>query len=284
MSNPETVFARPWWHHLLIMTYVAAPFANILLVRLFLDVPLSVILRRLGAGFGIPATIWLFTAPLVGVSLYLVRRLSWYVFLAHGSLILVDFLVKWASRPMHYLQTVPSALQVLILAGNLALVVLIGCVVRKDFRSPYLDVLRRRWREREHVPIQHTVLLDGVPRTMSDLTTGGCFIVEEGMSRTTGSRVHVSFSSDTLRIECTGEIVRRTAEGYGIVFVDLAPAGKIAIARLLKNRFSSRLKVDLPCSLVFADTARNATILDLSPGGCYVRAETTDVRRESRVP
>lgn len=73
MSNPETVFARPWWHHLLIMTYVAAPFANILLVRLFLDVPLSVILRRLGAGFGIPATIWLFTAPLVGVSLYLVH-------------------------------------------------------------------------------------------------------------------------------------------------------------------------------------------------------------------
>ena len=48
---------------------------------------------------------------------------------------------------------------------------------------------------------------------MSDLSTGGCFIVEEGMSRAMGSRVKLWFSSDTLRIECMGEIMRGTGKG-----------------------------------------------------------------------
>ena len=47
---------------------------------------------------------------------------------------------------------------ILILAGNLALVGLVGYIIQKDFRSPYLQVLNRSWRERKRIPIYHTIL------------------------------------------------------------------------------------------------------------------------------
>ncbi len=277
MKKPKTVFKRPWLHHVIIIVYIAAPFVNILLLRLFLNVPFSVIFSRLFAGYGILATVWLVTAPIVGISLYFVNRLSWYVFLGHSGIILLDFVYKWATRPAYYLRTVPGFHNILILFGNLALVGLVGYIIQKDFRSPYLQVLNRSWRERKRIPIYHTISIDGAPRIVSDLSTGGCFIVEEGTSRAMGSRVKLWFSSDTLRIECMGEIMRGTGEGYGIRFIGLASAKRRDIARMLRKRFFLRHKVDIPCSMVFADREREATMFDLSRGGCYVQAEIADI-------
>ena len=277
MKKPKTVFKRPWLHHVIIIVYIAAPFVNIILVKLFLNVPFSVIFSRLFAGYGILATVWLVTAPIVGISLYFVNRLSWYVFLGHSGIILLDFIYKWVTRPAYYLRTVPGFHNILILAGNLALIALVGYIIQKDFRSPYLQVLNRSWRERKRIPIYHTISIDSAPRIVSDLSTGGCFFVEEGASRAMGSRVKLWFSSDTLRIECMGEIMRGTGGGYGIRFIGLAAAKRRDIALLLRKRFFLRHKVDIPCSLVFADRERDATMFDLSTGGCYVQAVTADI-------
>ncbi len=279
MKKPKTVFKRPWLHHVIIIVYIAAPFVNILLLRLFLNVTFSVIFSRLFAGYGILATVWLVTAPIVGISLYFVNRLSWYVFLGHSAIILGDFIYKWATRPAYYLRTVPGFHNILILSGNLALVALVAYIIQKDFRSPYLQVLNRNWRERKRIPIYHTISLDGAPRIVSDLSTGGCFVVEEGTSRAMGSRVKLSFASDTLRIDCTGEIMRGTGEGYGIRFTGLPGAKRRDIARMLRKRFSLRHKVELPCSLVVAQQERSAVMIDLSSGGCYVRAVTTGLQQ-----
>ena len=274
MKKPKTVFKRPWLHHVIIIAYIAAPFVNIVLVKLFLNVPFGVVFARLFAGYGVLATVWLITAPLVGISLYFVTRVSWYVFLGHSGLILADFIFKWASRPSYYLRTVPGFHNILILAGNLALVALVAYIIQRDFRSPYLQVLNRTWRERKRIPIYHTILLDGASRSVSDLSTGGCFIVEKDTVRTLGSRVRLSFPGDTLRIDCMGEIMRATGEGYGVRFVGLPFSKRSDIARMLRKRFTLRHKVELPCVMVFEEKERSATMLDLSSGGCYVQAAT----------
>jgi Tfp pilus assembly protein PilZ len=281
VKKPKAVFKRPWLHHVIIIVYIAAPIVNILLLRLFLNVSFGVIFSQLFAGYGILATVWLVTAPIVGISLYFVNRLSWYVFLVHSGLILLDFIYKWATRPAYYLRTVPGFHNILILAGNLALVALVAYIIQKDFRSPYIQVLNRNWRERKRIPIYHMISLDGAPREVSDLSTGGCFVVEKGTSRAMGSRVELSFSSDILQIECTGEVMRGTGEGYGIRFMSLAAAKRRDIARMLRKRFSLRHKVELPCTLVVAQQEREAMMLDLSSSGCYVQAGTAGLQQGS---
>ena len=277
MKKPKTVFKRPWLHHVIIIAYIAAPFVNIVLVKLFLGVSFGVIFSRLFEGYGVLATVWLITAPIVGISLYFVNRLSWYIFLAHSSLILLDFIYKWASRPSYYLRTVPGTHNILILAGNLALVGLVAYIIQKDFRSPYLQVLNRNWREHRRIPIHHTITLDGAPRAVTDLSTTGCFVVEAATVRTLGSRVRLSFPGDALRIDCMGEIMRATPEGYGVRFIGLPFGRKRDIARMLRKRFSLRHKVSVPCAAVFAGVERAVEMLDVSSGGCYLRAETVDI-------
>ena len=277
MKRVKTVFKRPWLHHLIIIAYIAAPFVNIVLVKLFLGVPFSVIFARLFEGYGVLATVWLVTAPLVGISLYFVARWSWYVFIGHSSLILLDFIIKWASRPSYYLRTVPGVHNILILAGNLALVALVAYIIQKDFRSPYLQVLNRTWREHKRIAIHHSITLDGAPRAVSDLSTTGCFVVEPDTVRTLGSRVRLSFPGDTLRIDCMGEIMRATPDGYGIRFAGLPFGKRRDIARMLRKRFALRHKIDLPCTAIFAGGEREAVMVDLSSGGCYLRADTRDL-------
>ena len=276
----KPAFKRPLLHHLIIILYIAAPFANILLLRVFLGVPLARILSRITAGYGMLATIWLFSAPLIGIALYFANRFSWYLFLAHSSLILIDFIIKWASRPVYYAKTVPGLMNILIVAGNLALIVLIGYIIQRNFRSPYFQVLNRSWRERKRIPIHHTVLLDGVTLVADDLSSLGCFVREPGSSRAVGSRVDIRFLSDSLTIECPGEIMRVIDTGLGIRFVGLPPPQKRDIDRMLRKRFTLRQKVDLACTCTVAEGERAATMLNLSRGGCYLQSPVEGLREE----
>ena len=248
LSKPKAVFKRPWLHHIIIIGYIVAPFVNILLMRIFLHVSLRVILSSLFAGYGVLATVWLVTAPLVGISLYFVSRFNWYLILGHSSLILLDFIIKWASRPAFYLKTVPGLQNILILGGNIVLIVFVGCIIQRDFRAPYFQVLSRGWRERKRVPMRYPVDLEGQAGTISDLSTSGCSVVEQGTSRALGSRVRLTLPGHTLRIECSGEIVRATREGYGIRFIDLTVEGKRDIGKMLSRRLFPTPEADLPGS------------------------------------
>lgn len=277
----KPVLKRPWLHHLIIICYIGAPIANVLLLKAFLHVSFRTIFSNLAAGYGVLATVWLFTAPVVGVSLYFVKRFSWYVFLGHSSLILLDFIIKWATRPGYYLRTVPGIHNIILLAGNIALVAIVSYIIQRDFRAPYFQVLNRSWRERTRIPIYHTITLDGQPRMMNDLSTGGCFVLESGILRKPGDKVVLSFQSNTLNIECAGEIMRVTDTGLGIRFIRLPAAKKRDISRMLRDRFALRQKVDIPCTWVFRYEESEARLVDLSYGGCYVRAQFAGLREGS---
>ena len=259
----KPVFKRPWLHHLIIICYICAPFVNFLLLMLFLRVSVTTVLVNLVAGYGPLAALWLFTAPVVGVSLYFVRRFSWYVFLGHSSLILLDFVVKWATRPAYYLHTVPGLHNLILLVGNIFLVAVVSYIIQRDFRSPYFQVLNRSWREHTRIPIYHTVVLNAETRTVNDLSTGGCFVLEPGSTRALGSRVVLTFRSDSLNFGCMGQIMRITAAGFGVRFIRLPAANRRDISRILRSRFALRQKVDIPCTWVFRDEEIDSRMLDL---------------------
>jgi hypothetical protein len=266
------VLRRPWLHHAIFVIYIGAPIVNILLLRIFLHMPLARIIANLGAGYGTLATIWLLTAPLVAIALYFVSRFSWYLFLAHSSLILIDFVLKWATRPAYYLHTVPGSHNILILAGNLGLIILVAYVLQRDFRAPYLHVLHRTWREKKRIPVQLRVSLDEMVLLATDLSPLGCFVREPESPRAAGTKVAVKFHSDTLLIECTGEIMRITKEGVGIRFMHLPFSKKREIGRVLRRRLVLRHKVELPATWKCGQEMQEGRILNLSRGGCYIQA------------
>jgi hypothetical protein len=70
--------------------YILAPVANILGLSIFMNAPFSAIISNFFKGYGILAGIWLLTAPFVGIGFLFVHRVSWYVFIGHSSLILID--------------------------------------------------------------------------------------------------------------------------------------------------------------------------------------------------
>ena len=268
----KSVLKRPWLHHLIIICYIGAPFVNILLLVVFLHVTFATVFANLVAGYGILATVWLLTAPVVGISLYFVKRFSWYVFLGHSAIILLDFLVKWATRPAYYLHTVPGLHNVILLAGNICLVAFVSYIIQRDFRAPYFQVLNRSWREHERIPIHHTVTLNGQSRSINDLSTGGCFVLEPMSDRILGSTLTISSLSNSLDFVCSGEIMRITPAGIGVRFIRLPAVRRQEIRKLLRNRFALRQKVDVPCTWVFRYEESQSRIIDLSSSGCYVHA------------
>jgi Tfp pilus assembly protein PilZ len=274
----KPVFKRPWQHHVIILCYIAAPLVNVALLKVFLPASLGVIFSHLVSGYGILAALWLFTAPLVGIALYFVRRFAWYLFLCHSGLILLDYVIKWATHPLFYLRTVPGLHNIILLTGNLALLVVVAYLLQRDFRAPYFQILNRTWRERSRVPIYHNVTLDGQPRIMSDLSDGGCFVLEQTPGRAPGVMVALSFTSNALNIGCMGEIMRVTDTGLGIRFVRLPLAKRRDIRRMLRARFSLRQKVDVPCTCALENRPGQSRILDISRGGCYVQADVNDVK------
>lgn len=243
MKMPKPVFKRPWLHHVIIVGYIVAPFANILLMRLFLKVPLRVILTNLFAAYGVLATAWLVTAPIVGISLYFVSRFSWYLFLGHSGFILMDFIVKWASRPSFYLKTVPGIQNLLLLLGNVALVGFVAFILQRDFRAPYFQVLNRGWRAQKRSPMSFTVDLDGRAAVASSLSTSGCFVVDRQANRATGGRIRLSLPVDSRKIECRGDIMRATPDGFGIRFVGLTVEDKRDISRMMRKHLDAGRKV-----------------------------------------
>ena len=272
VAGLKPVLKRPWLHHLIIICYIGAPFVNIILLVVFLRVTLATVFANMVAGYGPLAIVWLCTAPVVGISLFFVKRFAWYVFLGHSSIILLDFVVKWITRPAYYLLTVPGLHNIILLAGNICLVAFVSYVIQRDFRSPYFQVLNRSWREHARIPIYHTVVLNAEARTINDLSTGGCFVLEADSRRALGSRVILTFRSDSLSFGCMGQIMRITAAGFGVRFIRLPGAKRRDIRRMLRNRFALRQKVDIPCTWAFRGEEIGSRMLDLSRSGCYVHA------------
>lgn len=283
MAAVRPAIRRPWYHHLIIWGYVFAPVVNIVLVSVFLQVPLTRVVERLFDGFGVIAGAWLVSAPLVGIGLYLLHRFSWYLFVAHSALILIDFLVKWLAVPGLLLETIPPLNNLLILAGNLALVGFIGYIIQRDFRSPYFQVLPRSWRTHRRVPIRHRVLVDGREAMIDDLSLGGCFVrnpatEEEALSLAAGDRPELTFHGYALDFSVQGEVMRETPDGYGIRFRSLRRPARRSIRRLIRSRYSLRYRVRTSGRWSRDDSAVAGVVRDLSATGCFLEAPIAEVR------
>ncbi len=274
----KTIIKRPWVHHLIVWGYILAPAVNIILVSLFLHVPLLTIVQRLFRGYGALGTIWLLTAPLVGISLYFVSRTTWYIFLAHSALVFFDFVIKSVARPL-IMSRIPPLNNLLIIAGNLALVVLIGYIIQRDFRAPYFQALQRSFREHRRVPIRHRIVLNGLPAHIDDLSITGCFVpgplqASSGpMVLRVGQEVTISFRSETLTLTTRGQVMRVTPSGWGIRFLSLKGREKKDVARLLKNRYALRYKADLPAEWSLDHSVHTARLVDVSATGCFLASE-----------
>lgn len=236
MKSANIRIRRPWIHHVIIGAYILAPLANILMVRFSVGVPLATILQRLFRGYGPLAATWLLTAPIVGLALYFVHRWSWYVFLAHSSLVFADFAIKIIANPLLFLRTIPPLNHVLILAGNLALVALIGTIIRRDFRWPYLEEHSRSFRWHRRTACACPVMLNATPALVTDLSIGGCFVRVASFEAAPQEAVHLSLATDAGSLEIDGRIARATPSGVGIMFLALDRQQRAAIWSLIRRR------------------------------------------------
>lgn len=273
----KAVIRRPRIHYLFIFGYLLAPVANVVLLYAFTGLPLNVIMSRLWNGYGPLATIWLFTAPLMGLSLFFVHKVTWYLFIAHSSLILLDFVVKWIARPGFYAATVDGWMNVLIFVGNLLLVGAIGYIVQRDFRAPYFQVLQRHWREKRRIPINHHISLDGTEYPISDISEGGCFVPGDSLSFAPGDEMHVELISRDFSFQCRGRVMRVAPTGVGIKFIRLPGSERRRLNRFLKTRFGLRYRVNIESAWTRKAASLRAKILDLSSGGAYLEAPVEHV-------
>ena len=282
MQRVKIIIKRPTIHYIISLGYILAPIVNILLLLIIIKLPLNMVLRRLFQGYGYLAAIWLLTAPIVGIGLYFVHKVSWYIFLAHSGLILLDYILKWTRLPRYYWISIPAVHQILIFVGNMALIVAIGYIIQKDFRSPYFQVLPRSWRKSRRVPIRHRISLNGELRPVSDVSTTGCFVSESDIGLEIGEKVSISFKADALTIDCRGEVMRIIPEGYGLRFMGLSLAQKQDIRRMLASRYALRYEVNVACTWVSNSHSTSGTILNISTSGCFVRGEVTEVVKNQR--
>ena len=277
MNRARVVIKRPLIHYFISLGYILAPIINILLLIFVARIGLGDILDRLFQGYGTLAGIWLLTAPIVGIGLYFVHKVSWYIFLGHSSLILIDYILKWVRIPGYYWLSVRGIHQILLLTGNLALVIVIGFIIQKDFRAPYFQVLPRGWRTSRRVPIRHHIQLDDRRCSISDLSISGCFVSEPGLELDIGQKVTIAFQADALQVECRGDVMRRIPDGYGIRFLGLATREKRDIRRMITKRFPFRYRVDLSGTWFVDSREIEAMVLDISNTGCYLKADITGI-------
>jgi len=282
VNRARIVIKRPLLHYLISLAYILAPIVNILLLILVARIRLSDILLRLFQGYGYLAGIWLLTAPVVGIGLYFVHKASWYLFLAHSALILVDYVIKWVTIPTYYWMSVGGVHQLLLFTGNLALVVVIGFIIHKDFRSPYFQVLPRGWRTSRRVLIRHFIQLNDRRCNITDLSDGGCFVAEPGLPLSVGEKVAVSFQADALPIACKGEVMRSTPDGYGVRFIALAHTRKRDIRQLIRKRFPFRWVVQVQGRWVADGRELAAGVRDISRTGCYLEAAVVGLHAGDR--
>lgn len=277
MKRVKIIIKRPTSHYIISLGYILAPIVNILLLLIIIKLPFNIVLSRLFRGYGNLAAIWLLTAPIVGIGLYFVHKVSWYVFLAHSGLILLDYILKWTRLPRHYWISIPEVHQILIFVGNMALIIAIGYIIQKDFRSPYFQVLPRSWRRSRRVPVRHRISLNEEMRPVSDVSTTGCFVSESDIGLNIGEKVSISFKADALNIDCRGEVMRIIPEGYGLRFMGLSFAQKHDIRRMLALRYALRYEINVACTWVSNSHSTIGTILDISASGCFVQGEATEV-------
>jgi hypothetical protein len=230
---------RPLPHHFIIAAYIATPLVNLLMVSVSLGVPLGAAASRVLAGYGPLVALWLVTAPVAGACLYLLNRISWYVFLAHALIILAGSVATLGLRWLGDASAIPQASRAVFILGNVMRIAFVGYVLQKDFRAPYFQILQRRFRGTRRLAVRVPITLDGREWMTEDLSTGGCFVARPAPARAAGERVDVALDCGSSTLRCEGQVMRSTAAGLGVRFIGLPRRERRAL-RLMLSRWVVR--------------------------------------------
>lgn len=281
MNSPARApINRPLLLYVILVCYVSAPIA---VLGLFWHsgggLPAAV--QGLFKVCGPVATALLLVAPVVGVAVFFVFRATWYAFIGHGSLILLNTLVTWIAGPRYNAMTVGSSYQLTMLAGNLMVFATVVLACRRDFRAPYFRSERRGWRRSLRISLRHFVTIDGHQRKITDISTDGCFVAEPDAALAVGQTVSIEFRSRKLRLVCQGGIVKERADGYGVRFLSLPAPIRRDITRAIKRRSAPREECSVPCTITLGGTVQSGVVCDLSPGGCFIQTSLGSLRQRA---
>jgi hypothetical protein len=231
---------RPLPHHFIIITYIATPLINLLMVALSMRISLGAAASRVLAGYGPLVAVWLVTAPIAGACLYLLNRISWYVFLVHAVIILAGSVVTLGLRLLGDASAIPQLSRAVFILGNVMRIAFVGYVLQKDFRAPYFQILQRSFRGARRMPVRMPIVLDGEAFVTGDLSSGGCFVGGAVPLRAVGDRLVVRLDCGALTLRCIGQVMRSTAGGLGVRFVGLTSRERRALRLLLARRLVRR--------------------------------------------
>ena len=231
---------RPLPHHFIIVSYIATPLMNLLLLSLSLGVPLDVAAGRVLVGYGPLVAAWLATAPVAGACLYLLNRASWYIFLAHAGVILAGAVMTLSLHWLGDVSAIPRLSQVVFLAGNVIRIAFVGYVLQKDFRAPYFHILQRSFRAARRLSMTVPIILDGEACRTEDLSTTGCFVARPAPERGAGERVGVRLDCGVAELRCTGQVMRSSPDGLGVRFIRLSRRDRLAVRLMLARQMVRR--------------------------------------------
>jgi hypothetical protein len=273
MKGNRLILKRPKIHYLIVAGYIIAPIANIVIAVVLSDARITDLFDRFYRGYGLLAGIWLITAPFIGIGLLYVHRVSWFIFIAHSVLMLADYFAKWIRIPGYAWISVGEPYQILLLSGNIVIVLVIVYIVGRDFRAPYFQVFPHGWRVSKRYPIRHVVTLADARYDITDLSATGCFVAARGIAPELPPGFLVELEADPVQIRCSGEIMRRVPEGWGVCFRDIGRRERRAITHLIRTRFAYRYSVEMQASWDSQGRVRPASVLDVSRTGCYLSAD-----------
>jgi hypothetical protein len=226
---------RPLPHHLIIVSYIATPLVNLLLVSLSLGIPLGAAAGRVLAGYGPLVAGWMVTAPIAGACLYLLNRASWYIFLAHAGIILAASVVTLGLRWLGDVSAIPRLSQTLFLLGNVARIAFVAYVLQRDFRAPYLHILKHSFRGERRFLVRVPIGIDGETWWTDELSVGGCFLEQRTPSRSVGERVQVFLECGAADVQAEAEVMRSVPGGLGVRFMGLTREDRRALRRMLSK-------------------------------------------------
>jgi hypothetical protein len=231
---------RPLPHHFIIVSYIATPLINVVLVSLSLGIPLGAAAGRVLVGYGPIVAAWLATAPVAGACLYLLNRASWYIFLVHAGVILAGTVTTLGLHSLGDMSAIPRLSQVVFLAGNVTRIAFVGYVLQKDFRAPYFHILQHGFRATRRFSVIVPIILDGETFRTEDLSVGGCFVAPPAPDRGAGERLGVRLDCGVAELRCVGQVMHRSPEGLGVRFIGLSRQDRLALRRMLARRMVRR--------------------------------------------
>ena len=200
---------RPWLHHVIILGYALAPLANFAIFSIFSPYPLSYVFKNFFNFFGVFGTIVLATEPFVALALYMVRKESFYLFIAHAILCLVQNILSLAHSSNYY--------NLGILLGSITLLAIVVFIIQRDFRAPYMHILPRSWRLDKRRDIEVGINVNNKKYMTGDISLTGVFI--RNIDLEPGDEVKINI--DAFDFSTTASVVRVDETGSGLRFHDL---------------------------------------------------------------